>query len=262
MAKPKKSDKITFSISKSALFPLLFLIITATPIVIVASGRNTLREQELNRVYQKPTPNPISNTNNNTCYRPNGSSFLTTGECSDFVWDKNSNLVTSKSTTKKTTPQPTNSVVRNVQPTINSDPPVHCPIADDCGGGTRPLKQSECENTTCCRTKSGWEFMLKTKCESIHSSYDKEMEKITSRTALFVGNVTRYCDESAHSAIKDSYSAYEKAVSSDMEWGSFYCKDKSSASDMTAYKECYESSFSSSNYLKKVYDSLIANHCN
>jgi len=37
-----------------------------------------------------------------------------------------------------------------VQPAVDSDPPVHCQIHANCGGGTTPLKKSECEKSICC----------------------------------------------------------------------------------------------------------------
>lgn len=161
--------------------------------------------------------------------------------------------------TTKPTAKP---VTRTIQPTVEADPPVHCNISDHCGGGTRPLKQSECDNMTCCQTKDGWEFMLKTKCDSLHGSYDKEVEKINSRTAVFVGSFTRYCDESAHQAIKDAYSAWQSAYESDVKWAKTVCADKASLGDMTAYTDCYNSNFGYSNIMLDQYNDLISRHCN
>lgn len=42
-----------------------------------------------------------------------------------------------------------------IAPTTDPDPPVHCKIGDKCGGGTIPLKQSECRNTVCCHLLNG-----------------------------------------------------------------------------------------------------------
>jgi hypothetical protein len=59
-------------------------------------------------------------------------------------------------------PIPTNTPTQ-VKPTyvpkavvqVDSDPPVHCQIHANCGGGTIPLKQSECKNSICCCDKNG-----------------------------------------------------------------------------------------------------------
>lgn len=45
-----------------------------------------------------------------------------------------------------------------VETTSNPDPPVHCSIHENCGGGTTPLKQSECDNSTCCQVGDEWIF--------------------------------------------------------------------------------------------------------
>jgi len=39
-----------------------------------------------------------------------------------------------------------------------ADPPVLCNIDPKCGGGTTPLKQSECNNSTCCQIGNKWIF--------------------------------------------------------------------------------------------------------
>ncbi len=56
MNKPKKSNKTTFSISKSRLLPLVFLLIVMTPVIILARENERIRKQELMRVYPTPTP--------------------------------------------------------------------------------------------------------------------------------------------------------------------------------------------------------------
>lgn len=40
----------------------------------------------------------------------------------------------------------------------NSDPPVHCTIDPACGGGTTPLKKSECERARCCQVNGKYTF--------------------------------------------------------------------------------------------------------
>lgn len=71
----------------------------------------------------------------------------------------------------------TTSINPNVS-TKDPDPPVHCPIHSNCGGGTIPLKQSECSQSVCCGLASGeWKVMSRSECTSIHepvqSSYNQ-----------------------------------------------------------------------------------------
>lgn len=53
------------------------------------------------------------------------------------------------------------------KPVVNADPdpPVHCKKSPECGGGTIPLKQSECAITVCCGVGGNWVFYRdKNKC--------------------------------------------------------------------------------------------------
>jgi hypothetical protein len=45
-----------------------------------------------------------------------------------------------------------------VAPTTDPDPPVLCGISSNCGGGTTPLRQSECANSICCQIGDKWIF--------------------------------------------------------------------------------------------------------
>lgn len=65
------------------------------------------------------------------------------------------------------TPMPIVPVVRQ-NTTVQNDPPVHCPISKECGGGTTPLKQSECSNSTCCGFPGGKWVFYKDKNQCIH----------------------------------------------------------------------------------------------
>ena len=60
----------------------------------------------------------------------------------------------------KLSPKPTPKVVKykTNNPTVDSDPPIHCNIGPNCGGGTIPLKKSECDNSTCCQIGNQWIF--------------------------------------------------------------------------------------------------------
>lgn len=50
------------------------------------------------------------------------------------------------------TPSPTIYIKPTRVPTIDPNPPVHCQISAECGGGTRLLRKSECDNVVCCLT--------------------------------------------------------------------------------------------------------------
>ena len=55
-----------------------------------------------------------------------------------------------------------------VQPTTDPDPPVHCKISQECGGGTKPLRQSECRISTCCGFPGGHYDRLRSKQAQSH----------------------------------------------------------------------------------------------
>lgn len=47
----------------------------------------------------------------------------------------------------------------------DSDPPIHCKIRTECGGGTIPLKRSECDLSVCCQLNDKYVFYRdKNKC--------------------------------------------------------------------------------------------------
>jgi len=55
-------------------------------------------------------------------------------------------------------PTPTIPTYNYVAPTIDPNPPIHCKISSNCGGGTTPLRQSECNNSVCCQIGDKWIF--------------------------------------------------------------------------------------------------------
>lgn len=69
------------------------------------------------------------------------------------VYAKPSPSPLSKSTTNKQTSKVTNNSV-----STTSDPPVHCQIDSKCGGGTTPLKKSECDLAKCCLVNGSYKF--------------------------------------------------------------------------------------------------------
>lgn len=94
--------------------------------------------------YIKPKTQPNSNTTNtNTgvnidCIGPDGVTFKTTQiECDklNMAWGK------------------------------TTDSMINCNVSQNCGGGTKYIRKSECDNSTCCQIGSGWYFYLdKNKC--------------------------------------------------------------------------------------------------
>ena len=51
---------------------------------------------------------------------------------------------------------------------------VTCNVNANCGGGTRRLKKSECDNSTCCQIGSSWFFYTsKDKCTQDQNSYNR-----------------------------------------------------------------------------------------
>jgi len=77
------------------------------------------------------------------------------------------------SATISPTPSPVVSpkAVNKINQPIDQDPPVHCNVNINCGGGTTPLKKSECDASTCCGLNDGtWKLMSKTECDRIHSN--------------------------------------------------------------------------------------------
>lgn len=56
--------------------------------------------------------------------------------------------------TSKTNTDSTNTATEK----LNPNDPVHCPVSNKCGGGTKPLKRAECENSVCCEIGDKWVF--------------------------------------------------------------------------------------------------------
>lgn len=50
---------------------------------------------------------------------------------------------------------------------VDPDPVISCSIDEKCGGGTKQLRQSVCNNSTCCQIENEWYFYEdKTKCKN------------------------------------------------------------------------------------------------
>jgi len=70
-----------------------------------------------------------------------------------------------------------NPPVKNVvQTNVNSDPIVNCSVSTNCGGGYKSMKNSECNNTTCCKVGGKWYFYTdKNKCNQDQQAYNNSI---------------------------------------------------------------------------------------
>lgn len=79
--------------------------------------------------------------------------------------------------------EPTKIQQKYIAPVIDTDPPVHCKIHANCGGGTTPLKQSECNNSTCCQVGGKWIFYKdKNQCAQDQNKYSGSSSSNTTNT--------------------------------------------------------------------------------
>lgn len=107
------------------------------------------------------------------------------------------------------TPTPTTAIVRQkpAQQQVDPDPPVHCPIHEKCGGGTVPLKRSECDNMVCCGPngqQSKW--LTKQECESWRNSTEGGGSAPVGNEKVAVnpfGNRIFYCPPSSVESVKE-----------------------------------------------------------
>lgn len=52
----------------------------------------------------------------------------------------------------------------------SSDPIVNCQLSEECGGGTRTLKLSECNKTTCCQIGGSWYVYPTDECNNAQTA--------------------------------------------------------------------------------------------
>lgn len=105
-----------------------------------------------------------------------------------------------------------------VETNSNPDPPVHCSIHENCGGGTTPLKQSECDNSICCQIGDEWIFYKdKDQCAKDQSASYKYTETNTIQDQNYVYQYQPPSEQSkAPSTPKPpEYTAEEMAVARD-----------------------------------------------
>ena len=75
---------------------------------------------------------------------------------------------------------PTTNYVQNYYPTTDPNPIINCNIHANCGGGTKPLRQSVCNNSTCCQIGNNWYYYEdKGKCSADQADYYKKIYNYT-----------------------------------------------------------------------------------
>jgi hypothetical protein len=163
---------------------------------------------------------------------------------------------------------------KRVYPTTNPDPPVLCNVNAKCGGGTKPLRQSECDNSTCCEINGKWIF-YKDKSQCIRdqgSSGNTGSNPViintnnnSTKTPVFLsyGGYTVYCPPQNVGAVMSINSTME---SKKTQWATDYnscsstffktdsCYVSCSSTDGNAWSAC---SYGSSDYndcMKKADD--------
>jgi hypothetical protein len=61
---------------------------------------------------------------------------------------------------------------------VETDPMVNCQISQNCGGGTKYLKKSDCDNSVCCEIGDEWFFYFsKDECNKDQKSFTDELIK-------------------------------------------------------------------------------------
>jgi len=119
----------------------------------------------------------------------------------------------------KTTPQ-----VRGVQTGNENDPIVTCSISPECGGGSRQMRKSECDQTTCCQIGDKWYFYLsRDKCleDQKSKNSDKNNSSYRQKVPVFISYLgyTIYCPQENVSTIQSINQTMESKKS---EWNRNY----------------------------------------
>jgi uncharacterized membrane protein YsdA (DUF1294 family) len=97
------------------------------------------------------------------------------------------------------TPSPTPVYIpQYIAPTVDPDPPVLCNVSPNCGGGTTPLRQSECNNSTCCQIGDKWIFYKdKVQCGRDQGAQSSRSNSIPQNAQQSQGN-NFYCWDNAY----------------------------------------------------------------
>lgn len=149
-------------------------------------------------------------------------------------------------------PMSKSNINQPINSNVNPNEPIHCNVHPNCGGGTKPLTRSECENSICCGVGDNkWEFYTdKSKCSSATNSNSNQQNN-SSKVPVFnsYGGYTMYCDPQNVSAAQSIISSMESKKS---EWTNDYlsctdrfydtnsCYQSCSSSNSSARSICYE----------------------
>lgn len=90
------------------------------------------------------------------------------------------------------TPTPTTVIFPMTKKTnIESDPVITCTIPEDCGGGTKKIKQSVCEQMTCCQVVNKW-YLIPTEdtCRQLQALEAQLQKNQAINTAFWLGQKT------------------------------------------------------------------------
>lgn len=90
-------------------------------------------------------------------------------------------------TTSSPIPSPTLTPSPTVKPKpayVDPDPVINCNISSNCGGGTKQMKKSDCEQLTCCElAKNSWSnYPNKTSCTQAQNNYNSARTNGTSNS--------------------------------------------------------------------------------
>lgn len=152
----------------------------------------------------------------------------------------------------KTAPQ-----VKGIQTNNNSDPIITCNISPECGGGSRQMKKSECDQGTCCQIGNTWIFYpSRDKClqdqkasqpiQQPQQLNNPQIVPITNKVPVFLtyGKYTIYCPSQNVDAVK---SIDATMTSKSQEWAKQFndCMELQKSTD-PCYKDCYSKMSSAS----------------
>jgi len=151
----------------------------------------------------------------------------------------------------------------------NNDQAVHCNIHPNCGGGTTPLKKSECDNSICCQINGKWVFYKdKYQCGLDQgqntNTNTNTTNSSTNRIPVFIsyGGYTLNCPSQNIGAINSINSSMENKKS---QWATTYnnctqlhydtnsCYVACKAGDINVYGECISTCPSAIDACKWVY---------
>jgi len=143
----------------------------------------------------------------------NGRKYKVSKEVCDDIRE---NITADQEANVKTpTPTPTTKIKNNVSyptSTPDPDPIVACNVHADCGGGSRQLRKSICEQSVCCQIGGSWIFYESdSKCIQDQQSNNNQGQNTTTNNTtskipvyLASSNSTRYCKPEGVNAIQSA----------------------------------------------------------